>query len=141
MVALADDYGIKTCRAQLVTIAEDVIGNLPHRLHIDKPKGNLDNYPFAVVGVVTYNDREAQLQFTASPMAGGGCEVTSLESFFLPEACVEVREQVFKKWKFVGRLSEDSFFLRHKDELTRNATLSAQDSGASCMVSRRYSGI
>jgi len=141
MVDVVNEHGIEQCKAQLLTIAEDVIGVKEHRLHLDQPKGNVDSYPFAVIGVLTYNDREAQLQFTASPMGQGGCEVTSLEAFTIPETCVDVREQVFKKWKFVGRLSEQSFFLRHKEQLTRNATLTSTNSGAGCLVTRRHSGI
>jgi len=71
----------------------------------------------------------------------GGCEVSYIESFALAETCIDVREQVFKKWKFVGKLSKDSFFLRHKKDLTKNATLSSINKGAGCLVTRRDSGI
>ena len=141
MTQILDEEGIQTCRPQLLAFAEEVIGVKEHRLYLYQPKGNQDKYPFSITGVISYHDQEAQIQFTASPMAEGGCEVTYVESFALPEPCIEVREQVFKKWKFEGRLSQKSFFLTHKDDLTKNATLSSLNSGASCLVTRRDSGI
>lgn len=141
MSVIVEEHGIQQCKIPLLAIADELIGNKVHRLHVDQPKQHADKYPFTVVGVISYNDEDAQVQFNASPMVNGECEVSYQEVFALPENCLEVREQVFKKWEYVGRLSKDSFFLRHKERLTKNATLTSIKSGSECLVTRRHSGI
>lgn len=141
MSVIVEENDIAQCKLPLLTIADEVIGKKTHRLHVDQPKQNADKYPFTVVGVISYNDQDAQIQFNAAPMVNGDCEVSYQEVFALPETCVAVREQVFKKWEYVGRLSQDSFFLRHKERLTKNATLTSIKSGSECLVTRRHSGI
>lgn len=141
MEKIIKEQQITQCKPQLLALAEEVIGEKPHRLHVDQPKGNQDLHPLTVVGVISYNDQDAHIQFNASPLKNGGCEVSYEEAFVLFESCIEVREQVFKKWKFIGRLSEDTFFLKHKKRLTKNATLTAVKQGTQCLVTRRNSGI
>ncbi len=141
MAEVLDELEIQQCRTQLMTLADEVIGEKSHRLHVDQPKGNADKYPLTVVGIISYNDRDAHVQFNASPLGDNQCEVSYIEAFALTESCLEVREQVFKKWKYVGKLSDDSFFLRHKERLTKNATLSSINHGTECLVTRRHSGI
>ena len=140
MTVILDEPEIQQCRTQLIDLAEEVIGVKEHRLYLYQPKRNQDKYPFRITGVIGYHDQEAQITFSASPMTEG-CEVSYVESFSLPEPCVEIREQVFKKWKFEGRLSEESFFLTHKKNLTKSATLTSIQSGAACLITRRDSGI
>ncbi|MDP5255524.1 MULTISPECIES: hypothetical protein [unclassified Vibrio] len=141
MAEVLDELEVQQCQSQLMTIADEVIGQKSHRLHVDQPKGNADKYPLTVVGIISYHDRDAHIQFNATPLANNQCEVSYIEAFALPESCLEVREQVFKKWKYVGKLSDDSFFLRHKERLTKNATLSSINHGTGCLVTRRHSGI
>lgn len=141
MTEVLDEHGIVGCKPQLEALADSVIGENEHRLHLYQPKRHADKYPFSVTGIISYRDQEAQIEFNASPMIQGGCEVSYVESFALPETCVKIREEVFKKWKFVGRLSDKSFFLHHKKELARNATLTSINSGAACLITRRNSGI
>ncbi|MCV2403286.1 hypothetical protein OFY17_10380 [Marinomonas sp. C2222] len=141
MSVIVEEHKIELCKAPLIAIADELIGENAHRLHVDQPKHNADKYPFTVIGVVSYKDRDAQVQFNAAPMINNECEVSYQETFALPETCLAVREQVFKKWEYVGRLSDDSFFLRHKERFTKNATLTSTQQGAGCLVSRRHSGI
>jgi hypothetical protein len=141
MTEVLDEHGIVGCKPQLEALADSVIGENEHRLHLYQPKRHADKYPFSVTGIISYRDQEAQIEFNASPMIEGGCEVSYVESFALPETCVKIREEVFKKWKFVGRLSDKSFFLHHKKELARNATLTSINSGSACLITRRDSGI
>ncbi|MGB0663077.1 MAG: hypothetical protein ACPGMR_04750 [Pontibacterium sp.] len=141
MEIIVDKYELQQCRPQLLSISQELIKEKPHRLHLDQPKGNQDKYPLTILGVISYNDADAQVVFNASPLADGGCEVSYVESFMITESCIEAREQVFKKWKYIGKLSDDSFFLRHKERLTRNATLTAVKNGTECLVTRRHSGI
>lgn len=141
MSIVVEEHGIQQCKLPLLAIADEVIGKKEHRLHVDQPKQNADKYPFTVIGVISYNDSDAQVQFIAAPMINGECEVSYQEAFALTESCLEVREQVFKKWKYIGRLSDDSFFLQHKERLTKNATLTSIKSGTECLVTRRHSGI
>ena len=141
MAVIVEEHKLQQCKPQLLALAEGVIGKKSHRLHLHQPKGNQDRHPLTVVGVISYNDQDAHIQFNASPLADGGCEVSYEEAFVLFESCIEVREQVFKKWKFVGRLSDDTFFLQHKKRLTKNATLTAVSHGTQCLVTRRNSGI
>lgn len=141
MSVIVEEHGIQQCKQPLLSIANELIGKKSHRLHVDQPKHNADKYPFTVVGVISYNDRDAQVQFSAAPMINGECEVSYQESFALTETCLTVREQVFKKWEYIGKLSDDSFFLRHKERFTKNATLTSIKSGSECLVTRRHSGI
>ncbi|PCJ32002.1 MAG: hypothetical protein COA90_04555 [Gammaproteobacteria bacterium] len=141
MKAIVDENNIEQCELQLITLAEKIIGKNEHRLYVDQPKRNADKYPITIVGVIDYHDQESHIQFNAMPIDKIGCEVSYIEAFTLPETCTTVREQVFKKWKFIGRLSENSFFLRHKKNLTQNATLSSVNHGTQCLVTKRDSGI
>ncbi|MFT2098342.1 hypothetical protein ACMUMQ_08315 [Marinomonas sp. 2405UD66-6] len=141
MSVIAEEHEIEQCKQPLIAIADELIGKNEHRLYVDQPKHHANKYPFTVIGVISYNDQDAQVQFNAAPMVNGECEVSYQEVFALPETCLAVREQVFKKWEYVGRLSKDSFFLRHKERLTRNATLTSIKSGSECLVTRRHSGI
>ncbi len=141
MAKVVEEHGIQQCKMPLLAIAQEVIGENTHRLHADQPKNNADKYPFTVIGVISYNDQDAQIQFNAAPMINGECEVSYQEVFALPETCIAVREQVFKKWEYVGKLSKDSFFLRHKERFTKNATLTSIKSGSECVITRRHSGI
>ncbi|MBO1254198.1 hypothetical protein J3L16_00710 [Alteromonas sp. 5E99-2] len=141
MEKIVEEHNIQLCKLPLLAIANEVIGENSHRLHVDQPKNHADKYPFTVVGIISYNDQDAQIQFNASPMVNGECEVSYQEAFALPETCIDVREQVFKKWEYVGKLSKDSFFLRHKERFTKNATLTNIKSGSECLVTRRHSGI
>ena len=141
MSIIVEEHDIQQCKLPLLSIADELIGKNSHRLHVDQPKHHADKYPFTVVGVISYNDQDAQVVFNASPVVNGECEVSYQEVFALPETCLAVREQVFKKWEYVGKLSDDSFFLRHKERLTKNATLTSIKSGSECLVTRRHSGI
>lgn len=141
MSIIVKEHKIEQCKLQLLTIADEVIGKKEHRLHVDQPKQNANNYPFTVVGIISYNDQDTQIQFQASPLPNNECEASYQESFSLPENCLAVREQVFKKWEYVGKLSDDSFFLRHKKRFTKNATLTSINAGNECLVTRRHSGI
>lgn len=141
MSVITEEHEIEQCKQPLLAISDELIGNNEHRLYVDQPKHHANKYPFTVIGVISYNDRDAQVLFNASPMVNGECEVSYQEVFALPETCLAVREQVFKKWEYVGRLSDDSFFLRHKERLTKNATLTSIKSGSECLVTRRHSGI
>lgn len=140
MSVIVEEHDIEQCKIPLLAIADELIGTNVHRLHVDQPKLHADKYPFTVVGVISYKDDDAQVQFNASPMVNGECEVSYQEVFVSPENCLEVREQTFKKWEYVGRLSKNSFFLRHKERLTKNATLTSVKSGTECLVTRRHSG-
>ncbi|TYL46534.1 hypothetical protein [Marinomonas sp. IMCC 4694] len=140
MSVIVEENDIQQCKIPLLAIADELIGTNVHRLHVDQPKQHADKYPFTVVGVISYKDDDAQVQFNAFPMVNGECEVSYQEVFESPENCLEVREQIFKKWEYVGRLSKNSFFLRHKERLTKNATLTSVKSGTECLVTRRHSG-
>lgn len=141
MSVIVKEHGIEQCKKPLLTIAEELIGKKSHRLHVDQPKQHADKYPFTVVGVISYNDQDSQVQFNATPMLDNKCEVSYQEVFTILESCLVAREQVFKKWEYVGKLSEDSFFLRHKKRFTKNATLTSIKSGSECLITRRHSGI
>lgn len=141
MSTIVEEHDIQQCKMPLIAIADELIGKNTHRLHVDQPKQHADKYPFTVIGVISYKDQDAQVQFNAAPMVNDECEVSYQEVFALPESCLEVREQIFKKWEYVGRLSKDSFFLRHKERFTKNATLTSIKSGSECLVTRRHSGI
>jgi len=141
MSVIVEEHDIQQCKIPLLAIAEELIGQKSHRLHVDQPKQHADKYPFTVVGVISYNDQDSQVRFSATPMINNECEVAYQEVFVLAESCLEVREQVFKKWEYVGKLSNDSFFLRHKERFTKNATLTSIKSGSECLVTRRHSGI
>jgi hypothetical protein len=141
MSVIVEEHEIEQCKMPLIAIADELIGKNVHRLHVDQPKLHADKYPFTVIGVISYKDDDAQVQFNAFPMVNGECEVSYQEVFEAPENCLEVREQIFKKWEYVGRLSKDSFFLRHKERFTKNATLTSIRSGSECLVTRRHSGM
>lgn len=136
------------CKQTLVALAEEIIGPKEHRIIENKVT---DSNIFEAFILLSYNDQESHLNFTAVPTAKG-CKVSYSESFDVRTPCVEARESLFKRWRMLGKLSQTTTvfrydFPRNKKQLPENendratAYLTQTRRGTSCLVTRKRQNI
>lgn len=96
------------CKSLLVGSADFLIGGNAHRLYID-PRAPTSETP-VINGVIAYRDRHAAISFHAYH-AGNDCRVAVEESFVLDDPCVTGREEILRKWAYIGKLDEQTIVL------------------------------
>ncbi len=134
---ITQEYGIKTCAPLLKEVAELAIKKRTHRIHAASPRQQKDEGLFNALGVVSYRDRDSHLVITAAPDGEAHCEATYAETFVLGTPCVVAREEVFKKWDFKGKLTENTLVLSHRKSVSRLAYLTPALDGSVCMVTTK----
>ncbi len=137
-----------TCKKPLIEAAEAIIGPKRHRILQNKSSHST---VFEAFVLLTYNDQESHINFTAMPTKTG-CEVSYRESFEINTPCIDAREVLFKRWKVLGKLSDTTIVLRYDfprkkaqlpaDENDRaTAYLTQTRQGASCLVTKKQQHI
>lgn len=145
---LADTDLPNSCKQRLIAVAEEIIGPKRHRIIENKVT---DSNIFKAFMLLTYNDQESHINFTAVPTADG-CKVSYSESFDIKTPCVDARESLFKRWRFLGKLSQTTTVFRYdyprnKKELPENeddrgiAYLTQTRRGTSCLVTKKQQNI
>ncbi|MDY7025915.1 MAG: hypothetical protein SVC26_06195 [Pseudomonadota bacterium] len=131
-----------TCKTGLIDAAERYIEFREHRL---VAVGELDNEIVQVTGYQAYMDRDVQLMFAAVPVKlaaadasepSDACQITVEQVFIVDTPCIAAREEVnrFKKWQFMGRLSPNTFVLKHPEKNIEQAYLTGVLSGGACQI-------
>lgn len=142
------------CRKPLIQAAEQVIGKREHRLLEAKPvqekavadskendskkKGSAADKLFHASGVVSYRDRDVHVSFTATEVGAAACQVVTTKSFTVKEPCIAVREEVFKKWDYLGQLNPLTMVMQNRKNPAEQAFLSNQFSGRACLATTRW---
>lgn len=144
---------LQPCREKLVHVAETVIGKRKHRLLASekteaeqKGKGGQQRKQaaagggkvFYASGVLSYRDRDVHMGFTAVPSGKENCQVIAVKSFTVKEPCIAVREEVFKKWNYLGQLNPLTMVLQNKKQPAEQAMLSNQFMGKACLATTRW---
>lgn len=139
MDTLAKTYPNAKCQQGLISVANQEIRELPHRLHsinetyfMDKNKAALS--PFSSFGVVQYNDRPMLVNFIASPVSIDRCDIQLTKQYVVDTPCVGLREETFKKWAYQGKLNKDVFVVKNKKRENETAYLSPHLRGKQCQV-------
>ena len=141
MDLIVNKYQFNQCANQLTTIAEEVIGTKEHRL-LPVFATNQANYRLVTItGVINYRDRQSHIVFSASPSGkdSTGCDVSYNESFVFASPCILVREEVFKKWPFKGKLNNNTQVFVNKNDHKKLAYLTNATDSAYCLVSIKKS--
>lgn len=122
------------CKSELISLAEQTIGENKHRLlAIPTEKGKQNTF---ISGVIQYKDRQSHVVYAASKNTQGQCMATFQETFTIKSPCILVREEVFKKWQFQGKLNQSSMVLKNMRDKNMRAILSDASDGSYCLVSR-----
>ena len=124
----------KACYETLITSANDTIKQNKHRLlatYQDK-----DMLPHFISGVIEYKDRLSQVMFAASKQ-NQACKVVAKEAFTVKLPCITVRQEVFKRWQFQGKLNVNTMVLQHMRKPTLKGMLSEAVDGSYCLVTRQ----
>ncbi|PID65604.1 MAG: hypothetical protein CR975_06500 [Gammaproteobacteria bacterium] len=136
------------CKAPLIKAAAVIIGPKRHRILHNKTS---HSPIFEAFVLLTYNDQESHLNFTAVPTEAG-CEVSYRESFEINTPCIDAREALFKRWQVLGKLSDTTMVLRYdsprkKEQLPADeddratAYLTQTRQGVSCLVTKKQQHI
>lgn len=132
------------CKNILLDFAERMIGPKAHRILVTATP----HTPFfEAFMLLSYNDQDSHVRFTAIPTATG-CEVSYSESFEIDTPCMGAREALFKRWQILGKLSNTTMvmrydFPRNKKALPENeadratAYLTQARGGKSCLVTKK----
>lgn len=133
---LSDYNGKPQCESLLTQSAEQIIGRNEHKLYIDK-QAPITTTP-TVLGFIAYHDRYAHVSFKAS-VNDKACAVSVSESFVVNEPCYAVREEVFKRWEFLGNMDTNTMVLeKSKSPFPQLAYLSnAIKNEVMCLVTIR----
>ncbi|PIE44877.1 MAG: hypothetical protein CSA45_05000 [Gammaproteobacteria bacterium] len=141
------------CQEKLVSIADGIIGIKRHRiLEHNVP----ETKTFHAFVLLSYNDQDSHLSFTAIPTVDKNnhenCQINVNESYQLPADCLDAREFIFKRWKLLGKLNEETFVLRYdhprnKKELPQNekaramAYLTMTSNGRACLITKQQQNV
>lgn len=136
------------CKHILMDFAEELIGPKKHRIL----RNPTPHSPFfEAFMLLSYNDQETHVHFTAVPTEKG-CEVSYSESFEIKTPCMDAREALFKRWQLIGKLSNTTMVMRYDfprdkknlppDENDRaTAYLTQTRNGAGCLVTKKQQHI
>ncbi|ESP93151.1 MULTISPECIES: hypothetical protein [Pseudoalteromonas] len=133
---IIEKYNVKNCHSELKAMAEDVIGSKKHRLLVSNQTSKNEFETLLVTGVLEYKDRQSHITFSMSHSAQH-CEVTYKESFAVKNPCIVVREEVFKKWLFKGKLNDHTHVFSHKRDENFVGYMTSTKDGSYCLVSRQ----
>lgn len=138
----------QNCKNILLNFAEELIGPKKHRI-LQTPNPHAPF--FQAFMLLSYNDQDSQVLFTAIPM-GQNCEVSYSESFEIDTPCMGAREALFKRWQIIGKLSDTTMVMRYdhprdkktlpvKKEDRAMAYLTQTRRGEACLVTKQQQHI
>lgn len=128
------------CKSVLIDAAAQVIEFREHRLVLTS---STQQGATQVVGYQSYNDRDMQLSFFASENSDGKCLLSIEKIFVINEPCIVTREEVFRKWQYLGKLAQDNsnFVLQSHRNADENAYLteinSEKGSRSMCQILKK----
>ncbi|MBQ4846183.1 hypothetical protein [Pseudoalteromonas sp. MMG005] len=127
------------CAAQLIELATNTIGLNKHRL-LELNSQSKQLHSSFVSGVIEYKDRQSHVVYAATKDIQGQCSVTFQETFTVKSPCILVREEVFKKWQYQGKLNSNTMVFKNQRDTSMSGMLSDASDGSYCLVSRHKNG-
>ncbi|MBQ4851385.1 hypothetical protein [Pseudoalteromonas sp. MMG012] len=128
------------CAAQLIELATNTIGLNKHRL-LELNSQSKQLHSSFVSGVIEYKDRQSHVVYAATKDIQGQCSVTFQETFTVKSPCILVREEVFKKWQYQGKLNSNTMVFKNQRDTSMSGMLSDASDGSYCLVSRHKNGV
>lgn len=133
------------CKNKLIRIADNLIGKKKHRILEHNVS---DSDAFHAFILLSYNDQDSHVSYTAIPSENGDCQVNMNESFELPAPCPDARNSIFKRWEMLGRLDEHTIVVRYDHPRKKEERLADENAramgfltqtrrGTSCLVTRQ----
>lgn len=135
MNTVTDLLKLKTCKNTLNALASELIGTKEHRLLSYSKQG--DKELFNALMVLEYHDRTAHVNFSAMAKADGTCDANYTSSFFVNVPCALAREEVIKRFIYVGQLSGKTQIFKHKRKPHLQAMISPANRGRGCLVTHK----
>ena len=134
MTKVLSGFEGENCYQVLVNAANDTIKQNKHRLMATYQEAN--TVPHFVSGVIEYKDRQSQVMFAASEF-NTACKVVVKEAFTVKLPCITVRQEVFKRWQFKGKLNSNTLVVQHVRKPKLQGILSDASDGSYCLVTRQ----
>ncbi len=136
--------GISTdaCQQAVKTVEAAHFVDVPIRTHPIVDTTSPTTHSFSALIVVDYRGDDSHITLTASPTADGKCDVVYMENFAFPEPCPIAREELFKKWHFIGKMKNTQVYTFRRDKQLFGY-LTDQGLGKFCLVTKRkvYMGL
>ena len=133
MSKVLEGFDTNPCYNTLVTAADETIKQNQHRLMATYQEAG--KMPHFVSGVIEYKDRLSQVMFAASG-SNNACKVVVKEAFTVKLPCITVRQEVFKRWQFKGKLNNHTMVVQHMRKPNQKAIMSDASDGTYCLVTR-----
>ena len=133
MPKVLENYEGNQCYNTLINAANETIKQNQHRLMATYQEAG--KMPHFVSGVIEYKDRLSQVMFAASE-SSNSCKVAVKEAFTVKLPCITVRQEVFKRWEFKGKLNNHTMVVQHMRKPNQKAILSDASDGTYCLVTR-----
>ena len=133
---LLQQQPVKNCQQSISAIADQVVKSNKHRFH--RPESAFSLAQFSALGVIEYRDRNSHLNITTTTNTDGRCESIVTETFVVPHPCITAREEVFKKWQFVGKLNAATLVLIDRGNPETYAYLSNAVDVYICLISTKF---
>lgn len=135
MNKVTDLLELNACKAPLNELAAHLIGVKKHRLLSYSKQG--DDELFNALMVLEYHDRTAHVNFSAMAKKDGSCDANYTSSFFVNVPCALAREEVVKKFTYVGQLNSKTQVFKHKRNPNLQAMISPANRGKGCLVTHK----
>ncbi len=130
--------GVSTdaCQQAVKTVENEHFVGLPIRTHPIIAQKSPTQHSFSALTVVDYRGDDSHITITASPTSDTTCDVIYMETFAFPEPCAIAREELFKKWNFIGKMKETQVYTFRRDQ-NLFGYLTQQGAGEFCLVTKR----
>ena len=133
---LAEQVGADICADAIKAVEKDIFKDLKYRTHQVTNSQSPKDHAFSTLSILQYNGDDSHVMLTASPSAGGGCDVVYLESYSWYEDCITTRIDGFRKFKQLGKMNE-SLVLQYLRDPQLMAYLTPQKHTGTCLVTKR----
>ena len=133
---LAGQVGLKACADALAKIEKSIFKGRKFRTHHSVNTASPQGHAFNSISIKNYAGDDSHVVFTASPTAGGKCDVVYVESYTLNEDCVTIRLEAFSKYAQLGKMDE-TLVMQYQRDPQLLAYLTHQRNSNSCLITKR----
>ena len=133
---LAEQVGLNTCAAALAKVEKDIFRGRDIRTHHSVNTASPQGHAFNSISIKNYAGDDSHVVLTASPTAGGKCDIVYVESYSLNEDCVTIRLEAFSKYAQLGKMNE-TLVMQYQRDPQLLAYLTHQRNSNSCLITKR----
>ena len=133
---LAKQVGLNVCAQALEKIEKSIFKGREFRTHHSVNTASPQGHAFNSISIKNYAGDDSHVVLTASPTAGGKCDVVYVESYSLNEDCVTIRLEAFSKYAQLGKMNE-TLVMQYQRDPQLLAYLTHQRNSNSCLITKR----